>query len=207
MKRTDSLWDGAFNPLIMAAVLFAAISVASSVGYWNDEFPFQYVMDELQIVPSQIVADVGCAEGFFTFDLAKRVGKEGQVWAVDIDQAALDQVRKKNAEKKLAQIKIILGTPNDPKLPKRLFDVVIIANAFHEMENYDEMLQAIWRALKPNGILAIIDNAPGWLPPVHAIAEETVVKRTAQNGFRLHRKVPALNGEKETNFFFLTFRP
>src|SRR5687767_5130865 len=88
------------------------------------------VMDALGAKPGRRVADIGCGFGYFTFRLAARVGAEGKVYAVDIDEEAVDKVRRRKESEKLAQVEPILGKSDDPRLPNDL-DAVLIVDTYH----------------------------------------------------------------------------
>ncbi len=42
----------------------------------------------------QVVADLGCRTGFYTFGLAKAVGPEGKTYAVDLDKKCIQTLEK-----------------------------------------------------------------------------------------------------------------
>jgi predicted methyltransferase len=146
------------------------------------------VFDALGVKPGHRVADIGCGFGYFTFRLAARVGAEGKVYAVDIDKEAIDKVRERKEREKLAQVQPILGQSNDPHLPNDL-DAVLIVDSYHEFRDYDRMMQASFRAMKPGGRLVIIDGeAPSGRPRteyhrLHSIPAELVREEVARQGF------------------------
>ena len=111
------------------------------------------VMDELGIRAGSVVADVGCGRGYFTVRLAERVGPQGKVYAEDIDNDVLDAVRREVKKSGFAQVETIVGKPDDPGLPPASVDVVLAMNTYHEWRKYDAMLQGLYRALKPGGLL------------------------------------------------------
>ena len=170
------------------------------------------VMDELGIKPGSVVADVGCGSGYFTFRFAARVGATGKVYSEDIDSEVLHKIQSRSAQEHLAQIETIQGTADDPKLPTEKLDVILVMNAYHEMKNYDHMLQGMYRALKPGGTLAIIDHeaVPGQprseYQDSHRIPEQSVRDDLARNGFQFLRKEAGfestVSGKK---YFFLIF--
>jgi predicted methyltransferase len=146
------------------------------------------VFDALRVKPGNRVADIGCGFGYFTFRLATRVGAEGKVYAVDIDKEAIDKVRQRKEREKLTQVEPILGESSDPHLPNDL-DAVLIVDSYHEFREYDQTMQAVFRALKPGGRLVIIDGeARSGRPRVeyhrlHSIPPELVREEVARHGF------------------------
>jgi predicted methyltransferase len=172
----------------------------------------QQVMDALGIKPGSIVADVGAGEGYFTFHLAARVGPTGKVYAEDIRDDRLGKIHSRADKEKLTQIETVHGETDDPRLPAEQMDVVLISNAYHEMRDYDKMLKAIFRALRPGGLLAIIDAPAKPGEPResyydrHRIPEELVREDTARNGFTLLREQPTFTPpDSDRTYFFLIF--
>jgi predicted methyltransferase len=169
------------------------------------------VMDALGLKPGHRVADIGCGLGYFTFRMAARVGAEGKVFAVDIDEEAIDKVRQRKQREKLDQVEPILGESADPRLPNEL-DVVLIVDTYHEFRDYDRMMEAIFRALKPGGRLAIIDGeGPSGRPRaeyhrLHTIPADLVRKEVARHGFVFKESRPGFyDAEYGKRFYFLIF--
>jgi predicted methyltransferase len=170
------------------------------------------VMDELGIKEGTVVADVGCGSGYFVFHLAQRVGPKGKVYAEDIESGVLSKIDSRIHEENLEQIEVIQGTPDDPFLPAGTLDVVIIVNAYHEMKNFDGMLQSLYRALMPGGVLGIIDHEaePGQprsdYQEHHRIPEQMVRDDLARNAFHFLSKKPGFESTQSgKKYFFLIF--
>ena len=172
----------------------------------------QEVMDTLGIKAGTAVADVGAGEGYFTFHLATRVGPSGKVYAEDILDDRLEKIRARASKEKWTQVETIHGETDDPRLPSGCCQVVLISNAYHEMREYDKMLQGIFRALKPGGLLAIID-APAKAGDRresyydrHRIPEKLVREDAARNGLRFQRQLPTFTPpDSDRTYFFLIF--
>src|SRR5262245_21358410 len=75
------------------------------------------VIESLEIRPGDRVADIGSGGGYFVFALAKAVGANGKVYAVDIDQAMNDLVAQQAKKDGVGNIEMILAKPDDPLLP------------------------------------------------------------------------------------------
>jgi ubiquinone/menaquinone biosynthesis C-methylase UbiE len=117
------------------------------------------VLDKLHVQAGSTVADVGAGEGYFTVKMAERVGANGKVYAEDIDSSAVANLRKLARERGFKQVEVIEGGADDPKLPEAKLDAILVVNAYHEFRNHDAMLAAFRKALKPGGLLGIIDKA------------------------------------------------
>lgn len=112
---------------------------------------------------------------------------------------------------KLEQVEPILGESNDPHLPNDL-DAVLIVDTYHEFRDYDRMMQALFRALKPGGRLVIIDGeAPSGRPRteyhrLHSIPVDLVREEIARNGFGFKEGRPGFyDAEYGKKMYFLVF--
>jgi predicted methyltransferase/thiol-disulfide isomerase/thioredoxin len=119
------------------------------------------ILQALALKPGSQVADIGAGKGFATRRLARVVGSEGRVWAVDIDEKdAIPELRKMVRKEALSNVEVVVGGVDDPKLPNDRFDGVLIMNAYHEMQRHEDMLRRVFEALRLGGRVAIVDNAP-----------------------------------------------
>ena len=169
------------------------------------------VMDALSVKPGDRVADIGSGFGYFTFRLAARVGAEGKVYAVDISEEAINKVRQRKERENLQQVEPILSAEDDPRLPTGL-DEVLIVDSYHEFRKYDQIMQAVFRALKSGGRLGIIDGEAksGELRTtyhrLHAIPLELVREEITRNGFVFKERRPGFyDSEYGKKMYFLIF--
>src|SRR3989338_5177025 len=54
-------------------------------------------------------------------------------------------------EEGIKNTKVILGEPDDPKLPENSLDLALMGNVYHEVENPVALLKSIARSLKSDG--------------------------------------------------------
>lgn len=124
------------------------------------------IMDAIGIAEGSVVAELGAAGGWFTLQLAQRVGPNGRVYAEDIQRAMLEGISRRMQSENLTNVTTVLGTPSDPHLPPGL-DAALISDAFHEMDDPDDpkvivtLLRNVAQSLKPQGRLGIVDWTPG----------------------------------------------
>ncbi|MBA2305724.1 MAG: class I SAM-dependent methyltransferase [Acidobacteria bacterium] len=76
--------------------------------------------------------------GFFTTRLSKAVGAQGRVFAVDISADALGRLRSRVAGDGLANVEVVEGAVDDPRLAPGTLDAVLIVNAYHEMTQHSD---------------------------------------------------------------------
>jgi ubiquinone/menaquinone biosynthesis C-methylase UbiE len=117
------------------------------------------VMRDLGLKPGTRVADIGCGEGYFTLRLAKSVGEQGLVFAVDIDAPTLDVLKKQAEREHLTNVVVVVSEPTDTKLQPECVDVLFVCDVLHEVPEALRLplLKSAVRALKPGGFLYLID--------------------------------------------------
>jgi predicted methyltransferase len=118
------------------------------------------VVSALSVDAGSQVADIGAGSGYFTAHLSRKVGPSGRVFAVDISDRALDQLARLVESEELENVDVIRGEIDDPALPERSLDAVLIVDAYHEMTEYEAMLAGVYKALKPGGRFVILDLVP-----------------------------------------------
>lgn len=115
------------------------------------------LLSALGIKPGDAVADIGCGSGYHTRRLARAVGTNGVVYAVDIQPEMLDLLTNKLGAEKILNVKPVLGTVTDPKLPKESVDLILMVDVYHEFDHPYEMVEAMCRALKPGGRIVFVE--------------------------------------------------
>jgi ubiquinone/menaquinone biosynthesis C-methylase UbiE len=92
--------------------------------------------------------------------LATAVAARGTVYAEDIDQALLDHIAQRAKELSIANVRGVLGSFTDPKLPIRTIDLALINDVLHHIENRADYLKNLAGYLKPTGRIAVIEFYP-----------------------------------------------
>ena len=170
--------------------LFAPLDLALLEGPDRDlwQLPDQ-IMDALGIAERSVVADIGAGGGWFTIRLARRVGAGGIVHAEDIQPQMLEATMRRVAREGLGNVRRVLGTPDDPRLPPGSCDAALLLDTYHELDNPVAMLRNVAKALKPQGRIGVVDFKRDGLGPGPALEErvdpDEVVRDAEAAGLRL----------------------
>lgn len=115
------------------------------------------VVKALGLKPGDSIADVGAGTGFYAKLFAEAVGPKGKVYAVDIAKPFLKHIADDAKKAGLTQIETIEGSQHSINLPARSVGLVFMSDVYHHFEHHQEVLASIHRALRPGGVLAIIE--------------------------------------------------
>jgi ubiquinone/menaquinone biosynthesis C-methylase UbiE len=135
-----------------------------------------------------IVLDFGCASGFFTTELAKMVGVNGKVIAVDLQAEMLDKLRRKIKGTEIEK-RIVLHKCEPAKIGlKQKVDMILAFYVLHEVPSQKSLFMEIKSLLKQNGILFIIE------PKSHVSKKEfeEMISETVKLGYRVWNR-PKIN--------------
>ena len=147
------------------------------------------LLKALRVSPGQAICDLGCGNGFYTLRLAELTGEQGIVYGVDIQREMLEMLAERAKDRRIANIRPILSTTVDPKLPAESIDLMLLVDVYHELSNPEEMLKAIRASLRPTGRLVLVEfrledpNVP--IKLLHKMSKEQVLAELSPNGFRL----------------------
>ena len=161
----------------------------------SEEHPDE-ALDALKIPKGATVADIGAGVGYFTWRLAERVGPSGVVYGEDIQQAMLDQLRKNMQARGVANVRPVLGTIDDPKLPKESVDLILLVDVYHEFSEPEKMLDRMREALKPGGRLVLLEyrgedpKVP--IKPEHKMTLKQVRAEVEPEGYRFGESIEVL---------------
>jgi ubiquinone/menaquinone biosynthesis C-methylase UbiE len=151
--------------------------------------------------PGTIVADIGAGDGKYAFAAAQIVGPSGRVFATEIDQDKLANLRSDVAKRHLTNVIVLESKDADTNLPTECCDAIFLRRVYHHLTKPAEFDAALVRSLKPGGRLAIIEFPPrSGLDPVegvpanrggHGIPQEIAVEELTAAGFRVTKTVDA----------------
>lgn len=121
----------------------------------------EQIMDVLHVADGSKVADIGAGAGWFTIHLARRVGPNGLVYSQDVQREMLEAIKRRVQREGLQNVRTTLGSGSDPKLPVAGLDAIVVVDAYQEVDDRVTFLQNLARALKPNGLIGVVNWKPG----------------------------------------------
>jgi ubiquinone/menaquinone biosynthesis C-methylase UbiE len=198
--------------LVGAALAVALVSGCTTLKRWAYEGfgrdrwqrPDE-VIRALDIRPGAHVADLGAGGGYFTFRLAAAAGRDGRVYAVDVDPGMVDYLERRAAREGDGTVEVILAAPDDPRLPPESVDLLFTCNTYHHLEDRPAYFTRLRRSLREGGRVAVIEydgsGLFGWLFG-HATAADVIRRELESAGYRLERAYDFLPRQS-----FLLFAP
>lgn len=156
----------------------------------------------LGLKPGQLVADVGCGPGYFSFKFAKLVGPKGRVYAIDTNELHTEYVSGLAKKLGVGNIETVKGDFHDIKVDAKV-DCVYMCSLYHiiyatssESEK-DRLIASIKRVMKKDATFVVVDNAlvHDETLPYHGpyIDQRLIVGQLRHYGFRLvatHQFIP-----------------
>ena len=154
------------------------------------------LLEALAVKEGQRICDLGCGNGFYTLEIARRVGPEGIVYAVDIQPEMLRMVARQAADEGLMNVRPILGTFIDPRLPKGEVDLVLCVDVYHEFSHPEQMLARIRESLAEGGQLVLAEfrgeDPAVPIKPLHKMTKAQIRVELEPAGYRVAREFDRL---------------
>ena len=146
----------------------------------------------MEVRPSMTVADVGTGIGYMLPFLSRSVGPTGHVIAEDIFDDFLASAKQLAENRKLENVTFVKGAETDPNLPEGAVDIALVLDVYHHFDFPEKMLAAIYKALKPEGRLVVVEyyKRQGAMPNGRALTHirldmPDVIKEIEANHFHL----------------------
>jgi ubiquinone/menaquinone biosynthesis C-methylase UbiE len=165
------------------------------------------VVQALALAPGMRVADLGAGTGYFSRYLSNAVGPTGTIFAVDTEPKLVEHLRQRAELEKTANLVPVLASPDNPRLPVGMVDLVLLVDTYHHLDQRLDYLRRLATVLSPRGRIAIVDwkkqEAPvGPRDLEHKLARDQVVGEMKDAGYRLGKEYEFLPYQ-----YFLVFEP
>ncbi len=162
---------------------------------------FETVIRLAEIGEGMSVADIGAGQGYYTVRLSPIVGPQGRVLAEDIVPETIRALAQRVQNERLDNVAIKLGEANDPQLPDRSFDRILMIHMYHEIASPSEFLWHLRDDLTQGGKIVVVDadrpTARHGTPPRLLVCEFSAV------GYELRRFERLADSES----YFASFEP
>jgi ubiquinone/menaquinone biosynthesis C-methylase UbiE len=140
----------------MPGIFFWAMAAMFKIRDWLE--PRSKLLDEIIVNTGDTVLDFGCGPGSYVLELAKRVGTDGTVIAVDIHPLAIQSVEALNRQHDLHNVRTyLMDGVNLPHISDNSVNTVLLFDVFHMLGDQKGVLAELQRVLHPAGILAVHD--------------------------------------------------
>ena len=160
------------------------------------------IVQSFALQPGDYVADFGAGHGFFTMAMARAVGGDGKVYALDIQKSVLEVIRAKAKLEHLLNVEYVwadLEKIGGSKLTDAAVDFVIIANILFQAEDKQTLMKESNRVLRIGGRLTLIEwnpvdegKGPSLGPPIPVrVGKEIALSFAKEAGFQMDREFDA----------------
>jgi ubiquinone/menaquinone biosynthesis C-methylase UbiE len=145
------------------------------------------VLERLHVREGQAIADIGSGGGYFTLAFARKAGKNGRVYAVDVKKKYLDFIRRRSGRAGLDNIIFELAGKDETNLPVAALDLIFARNVFHHLSEPANYFANLKKYLKPGGKIAIIEHKKKGFGFValfgHHTSQEAIVRELEKAGY------------------------
>ena len=132
------------------------------------------LLDRAGVEAGMRVLDVGAGPGRVAIPAAERVGPLGEVVAVDVQQAMLDQLRIRAGARGLQNVRAVCGAfesmSNPADVAPSSFDRALLVTVLGEIPDRGNALKTIHDALREGGVLSVTE----FLPDPHFMSRASV---------------------------------
>ncbi|MCA9522344.1 MAG: methyltransferase [Myxococcales bacterium] len=152
------------------------------------------VVAALRLRPNDTIADIGAGGGYFTFRFARQVTR-GTVYAVEIEPKMLRHIEREAKRLKLTNIRSVLSTGSDPRLPRPV-RWAFMCNVLHHVDHPRTFLRNLAKSIVPGGRFVVLEYIMGKLPTGPPdrikIPKKRIIAMAKAAGFRLERELPTI---------------
>ncbi len=162
--------SGVQRRVVSSVISLLVLLIAGAAAVWwtwrpATEAEAERLAARLGIEPGMSIGEIGVGSGTMAVALARHVGPDGRVYANELSDARLTDLRDAAARERLAQMIVVEGSVDRANLPDACCDVVFMRHVYHHLDEgaVEPMLASLRQALRPGGTLAIIDFPPSRL--------------------------------------------
>jgi ubiquinone/menaquinone biosynthesis C-methylase UbiE len=168
----------------------------------------QRIREVLRLEEGMTIADIGAGKGQLSSALASAVGSDGRIFATDVDRARVEALGDRFRREKLTNVVVVEGGTSDTRLPRACCDAIVLRRVYHHLTDTAAINASVFRSLRPDGVLAVIDFAP---PAVlgrgeFGVPATAVIGEVTRSGFELLRQIDDWPGRGPLGSYCVLFR-
>jgi SAM-dependent methyltransferase len=191
----------------IALLLSAACAGCESwtgFGFRADGAEMPRLRQVLALEAGKVVADVGAGKGELTRALAREVGPNGRVFSTEIDPGRLKALR----ETRLENVTVVDARNSETGLPPDCCDAIVLRRVYHHLTEPASINASLLRALRPGGVLAVIDFPPPffWRRGSLGVPAAAVAAEVTATGFEQVRLIDDWPGRGPLETYCAVFR-
>jgi len=144
-----------------------------------------YILRELDLRPGDVVVDIGAGDGFWAERMAKFVGKEGTIYASEVEQKKVDRMKEKFTD--LPQVRAYLCPTDGTGLAENSCDLAFLSKTYHHLDagGRVDYLRHLRQVVRLTGRLCVIEKYTNIATQhqSHAIVLSQLVKQAEEAGW------------------------
>ena len=180
----------------------------SGFGFRADGREMPRLRAVLALETGRVVADVGAGKGELTLALAREVGSAGRVFSTEIDPGRLQRLRDAVDAAQLDTVTVIEAHGSETGLPQDCCDAIVLRRVYHHLNDAPGINASLFRALRPGGVLAVIDFPPPFFLSrgEFGVPAKMVISEMTSSGFALLRLIDDWPGRGPLGSYCVVFR-
>lgn len=193
-------------PVIIITLTVSAVACGQSS--WRNP---DALFEAMEIEKGSWAADLGSGDGDYTIRMSPIVGDSGRIFAVDIDEDKLNDLRRRIKDRGIKNVTPIYSVPGNPMLPSNSLDAILIRNAYHEFRNYMDMLGYMKKSLKAGGRLVMAEPMEQEVVGAsreeqmddHSLAMKYAVEDLENAGFQIVKEVERFTSNNHQRYWMI----
>jgi ubiquinone/menaquinone biosynthesis C-methylase UbiE len=198
--------------LVVFAVLLLLAAAAGGHAWLSQSVTGEAarLVEVLDLRPRSVVAEIGAGSGDMTVAMAQEIGADARFYATELP-SELRGLQRTVDRAGLPNVEVVEAGVRTSNLPAGCCDAVFMRRVYHHFTHPAEINASILAALRPGGLLAIVDFEPRrWGRPAgvpedrdgHGIRPSLVVEELTGAGFAHVRTIDDWSG----NLYLVLFR-
>jgi len=153
------------------------------------------LIENLELLPSDTIADIGAGSGYHTFKMAPYLS-QGRIYAVDIQEEMLDVIAYRSDTSDQTNVSIIKSSETSLYLGERTINKALLVDVYHEFSHPKEIMISLYKAMKPGGKVYLVEYRGEDLTipikAIHKMTESQAILEMRAVGFRFKQNIDNL---------------